>query len=120
MDSPSAQLEANHTRTMPKYHELMLPLLELCRDGNEHTTREAAGHLAKQFELSQNQLVEMLPSGQQTVFDNRIGWARTYLAKAGLLEKIGRGRFKITSRGREFLKTIACSAGLDAEYGSRF
>jgi restriction system protein len=82
----------------------MLPLLELCRDNNEHTTREVLERLAKQFQLTETQLEEMLPSGQQTVFENRTGWARTYLSKSGLLEKIGRGKFRITKRGLDFLK----------------
>lgn len=90
--------------TIPKYHELMLPLLEFCKDGKEQTTREVVAQISQQFALTQSQLAEMLPSGQQTVFENRIGWAKTYLAKARLLEKTGRGKFKITARGQEFLK----------------
>jgi restriction system protein len=83
----------------------MHPLLELCKDNQEHTTREAASHIAEALGLKPEQLSETLPSGQQAVFDNRLGWARTYLAKARLIEKTGRGRFKITARGQEFLKS---------------
>lgn len=103
MSISGAQSSQSKTGTIPKYHELMLPLLELCRDSRDHTTRKVINHLAQQFALTQDQLAEMLPSGQQTVFENRIGWARTYLTKAGLLEKVGRGKFKITARGLEFL-----------------
>lgn len=104
MSISGVQSSQSKTGTIPKYHELMLPLLELCRDSCDHTTREVINHLAQQFALTQDQLAEMLPSGQQTVFENRIGWARTYLTKAGLLEKVGRGKFKITARGLEFLQ----------------
>jgi len=90
---------------MPKYHELMLPLLALCQDGKDHTAREASLSLAERLRLTQDQLAEMLPSGQQEIFPNRLGWARTYLTKAGLLEKIGRGVFRITARGHDFLKS---------------
>ncbi len=91
-------------RVIPKYHELMLPLLERCRDGKEHSSGEVKALLAEEFQLSEAQLAEILPSGQQTVFDNRAGWARTYLTKAGLIERLGRGVFRITKRGQEYLK----------------
>jgi len=104
MSISGVQSGQSKTGTIPKYHELMLPLLELCKDKSEHTTREVITHLSQQFALTQDQLAEILPSGQQTVFENRVGWARTYLTKAGLLEKVGRGKFKVTARGLEFLK----------------
>lgn len=103
MSKPATQAPSKMA-TIPKYHELMLPLLNLCSDSKEHTTREVLAAIAAQFALSESQLSEMLPSGQQTVFENRTGWARTYLTKAALLEKTGRGRFKITARGQQFLK----------------
>lgn len=91
--------------TIPKYHELMLPLLRICKDSRDHSMREVIEQLAQQFSLSQALLAEMLPSGQQTVFENRIGWARTYLTKSCLLEKVGRGTFRITQRGLGVLKS---------------
>jgi len=90
---------------IPKYHELMRPVLELCSDGQEHQSREIRNRLADRFQLSEEQLAEMLPSGQQTVFDNRVGWARTYLTKAGLIEKIARGVLRITEQGQEFVRS---------------
>jgi len=107
MSKPNTEVTgvSKEHRALPKYHELMLPLLELCRDGGEHETREVIAHLAERFHLSPSELSEMLPSGQQSVFDNRVGWARTYLTKAGLLEKVSRGIFRIAARGQEFLKT---------------
>lgn len=82
----------------------MLPLLMLASDGSEHTNAEAVEKLGAQFNLTDEDRREMLPSGQAK-FSNRIGWARIYLGKACLLESTGRARFKITKRGRELLAT---------------
>jgi len=64
----------------------MLPLLRLANDGNEHRITEALEHLGREFNLSSNELSELLPSGKETVFANRTHWAKTYLSQAGLLE----------------------------------
>lgn len=81
----------------------MLPLLRLAGDGETHRMREAIDELAKEFGLSEDEERELLPSGKQPTFDNRVGWARTYMAKAGLLESPKRGHFRITERGRHVL-----------------
>jgi restriction system protein len=81
----------------------MLPLLRLAADGAEHRFRDAVEHLAAQFGLSDAERAEMLPSGTAPLFDNRVGWARTYLKQAGLLESPRRGLFRITDRGRQVL-----------------
>lgn len=81
----------------------MLPLLQLAADGAEHRFRDAVEELAIRFELSDEERTEMLPSGTAPLFDNRVGWARTYLKQAGLLESPKRGFFKITARGRGVL-----------------
>lgn len=81
----------------------MLPLLELVADKHEHSLRETVDSLATVFNLSQEELKERLPSGQQEVFINRVGWARTYLKKAGLLQSVRRGHFQITDRGLDTL-----------------
>jgi restriction system protein len=86
------------------YQQLMLPVLMLASDGREHTNAEAAEKLAAEFTLTDADRREMLPSGQ-TKFSNRVGWARTYLGKASLLESAGRAKFKITKRGRDLLAT---------------
>jgi len=70
---------------VPDYQSLMLPLLKYAGDGEEHKIRNAIEHLAEELRLSEEERRERLPSGQQAVFNNRIGWARTYLKKAGLL-----------------------------------
>jgi len=90
---------------VPNYQTLMLPLLSLARDGEEHSLREAIESLAGTFALSDEERKELLPSGHQAVLDNRVGWARTYLKKAGLLSSPKRGVFIITDRGREVLAT---------------
>jgi len=82
----------------------MLPLLKFTRDQQEHSLREAIDNLAEDFNLSDEERRELLSSGQQAVFDNRVGWARTYLKKAGLLETTRRGYCKITERGMHVLK----------------
>jgi restriction system protein len=64
----------------------MLPLLKIAADGKVHTKREALNLLAEQFGLTEEERKELLPSGHQAVFDNRLSWARTYLKKAGLIE----------------------------------
>ena len=69
---------------IPDYQRCMLPLLRYASDGQEHQLKDAALKLAEEFGLSQEEVSEFLPSGQQPVFINRIGWARTYLKKAGL------------------------------------
>lgn len=90
---------------IPDYQSLMLPLLKFSADEKEHSIHEAVKFLAAQFKLTEEERKVMLPSGQQEVFFNRIGWARTYMKKAGLLEAPKRGVFKITLRGKQILKT---------------
>lgn len=89
---------------IPDYQSLMLPLLKFSSDEKEHSLHEAVKFLADQYNLNEAERKTMLPSGQQTVFFNRVGWARTYMKKAGLLEATKRGFFKITTRGSEILK----------------
>ena len=84
---------------IPDYQSIMLPLLEYASDKNEHPAKEAYEYLAKKFKLTEDELSELLPSGKQTIFHNRVGWARTYLKKAGLLENTKRGIFIITENG---------------------
>lgn len=88
---------------IPGYQSVMLPLLQLAEDGIEHRARDAVEELANTFRLSDAERGEMLPSGSQATFDNRVGWARTYLKQAGLIESSRRGFFRITQRGRAVL-----------------
>ena len=88
---------------IPDYQTIMLPLLKYAGDDQEHSMREAVDFLADEFELSEEELKEMLPSGTQKLFNNRVGWALTYIRKAGLIESPKRGVFKITDRGQQVL-----------------
>lgn len=96
---------------VPGFQRMMLPLLQLASDGSEHTASESFDVLASKLGLSEEDRREMLPSGGQQTFENRVGWARTYLTKAGLLESTGRARFKITGRGQEVLATHPTEIG---------
>jgi restriction system protein len=89
--------------TVPDYQTLMLPLLELTSDGNEHTVAGLREPLADRFRLSEDDRKEKLPSGQQFRFHNRVAWAKIYLERAGLLETVRRGHFRLTERGRNVL-----------------
>ena len=62
---------------IPDYQSVMLPLLKYAGDGNEHRIRDAVEQLAKEFGLSEEERKELLPSGQQAIFKNRVGWAST-------------------------------------------
>jgi len=90
---------------IPDYQSFMLPLLKITGDRQEHGLGEVIDTLALQFELTDADRQEILPSGRQGKFDNRVGWARTYLKKAGLIESTGRAKFRITDRGLEVLRT---------------
>jgi restriction system protein len=90
---------------IPDYQSLMLPLLKLIGDKQEHSLREAIERLAEEYDLTDEESKELLPSGQQPIFDNRVGWARTYMKKAGLIETTRRGYFRITERGLDVLKS---------------
>jgi restriction system protein len=88
---------------IPDFQTLMLPLLRYCEDGKDHTKRDAVPSLALEFSLTEAELFELLPTGRQGKFDNRVGWAKSYLKQAGLLEITGRGVFRITERGLQVL-----------------
>jgi restriction system protein len=81
----------------------MRPLLAFSSDGSEKDIKDAIIQLAKQFELSEDELNQLLPSGKQTIFANRVHWARTYLDKAGAFKRTRRSHFAITERGQKIL-----------------
>lgn len=88
---------------IPDYQTLMLPLLTFVADGREYKLNDAVDALGVQFKLTEEEKIELLPSGQTFVFGSRVGWARTYLKKAGLLESPKRATVVITDRGRSVL-----------------
>ena len=88
---------------IPDYQTIMLPLLKRTSDGKEHKMREITDTLAKEFSLSDEDLNVLISNGTQSIFYNRVSWAKTYLKKACLVENVGKGTIRITKRGREVL-----------------
>lgn len=89
--------------SIPDYQSVMLPLLRFVSDGAEHRFRDAIVQLANEFKLDPVELNETLPSGGK-IFENRVGWARTYLKKAMLLQYPRRLNIQITDRGKKVLR----------------
>ena len=108
---------------IPNYQEFMRPFLQVAykahHDGqvNEVKLRDVINQLAEQFNLTDEERTETLPSGKQSVLDNRVGWARTYLTKAGLLDVTRRAHFVITPRGIEALED---NVDINNDYLKRF
>lgn len=90
---------------IPDYQTIMLPLLKTMSDEKTHKLRELIEILAVHFQLSEDEKKELLPSGSQAIFDNRVGWAKFYLEKANLLKTEKRGSYHITDLGQNFLKS---------------
>jgi len=103
---------------IPDFQSIMRPLLELASDEEVHSIHAAVDQLAETFSLTKEERTQLLPSGQQPTFYNRVGWARTYLKKAGLLEDPRRGHFKITQRGQQVVEQTP--AKLDMDFLRRF
>ena len=91
--------------SIPAFQELFLPMLTYVADGNEHTKQDVSDHLSAKFNLTPEELSELLPSGRQAKFMNRIAWTKTYLSKALLIESPEKGKFRITQRGLQLLAT---------------
>jgi restriction system protein len=88
---------------IPDFQSIMLPLMRCVEDKQEHSTSAEVEALSKHFNLSPQERTELLPSGKQFTFSNRVHWAKAHLKMAGLLENTGRGLFRITERGKEVL-----------------
>jgi restriction system protein len=104
--------------TIPDYQSLMLPVLKIASDGNEHRISEVVDVLAHDHQLTDSEREELLPSGKQSIFNNRVHWARTYLVQSKLLDATRRGHFKITDRGRSVLAENPSK--IDAKFLRRF
>jgi restriction system protein len=89
---------------IPDFQSFFKPLLEIAVDGKEHSIKDARKMIAANMKLNEEDLKEMLPSGTQSKFDNRVAWAKIYLTKAKVLEAPRRAYFIITERGRNLLK----------------
>ena len=88
---------------VPKFFEFFEAFLKAVNDGELHSAKEVRSIIEKDMSLSEVELAEMLPSGKQRTFDNRVAWARTYLDKAGLIETPLRGKYRITEAGKQAL-----------------
>lgn len=90
--------------SIPDYQTCMKPLLQAISNSKEHKFSEIVRVVADKFNLTEEEMAQKLPSGYQTVVENRIGWAKTYLKKAGLLTYPKRGYLVITEKGLAVLK----------------
>lgn len=90
--------------TIPDFQTVMRPLLEVVQDGSPRTLAEVRDAVCAKFSLTDEERREMIASGRQTIIQNRVGWARTYMNKAGLLDIPERGKVRITQRGIDTLK----------------
>lgn len=89
---------------IPDFQSVMLPLLKLAAQQKEISVQDAYAKLAIQFGLSSEERKQMLPSGRVPTWHSRVGWAKTYLVKAGLLEMVRRAVIRITERGRDVVR----------------
>jgi restriction system protein len=103
---------------VPDFQTIMLPLLVFMDDGAEHGIAEVIEVLGDRLGLSPEDKKELLPSESDVKFDNRVRWAGFYLRKAGLLERTGRGKIRITERGQQVLKTKP--GRIDAKFLKQF
>jgi len=89
---------------VPDFQSFFKPLLDVAADGKEHSMKEARDIIARRMNISDEDLRELLPSGTQTKYDNRIAWAKSYFVQANVFDSPRRGWFKITERGKELHK----------------
>lgn len=105
--------------SIPTHAVLLRPLLAcFAKDEELHRVHEFHDHLASEFHLTNEECTVLMPSGQGPLFHNRVGWARTYLKKAGLIETVRRGFHRATPRGRQAL--VDCPESITTEYLARF
>jgi restriction system protein len=103
---------------IPPFQAITLPLLQLAADGKTRSLVEVCPELVRHFALTDEEVNELLPSGRQKRFTNRVAWAKVYLERGGLLESPERGQFRITQRGLEVLKNPPSSISI--KYLQRF
>lgn len=91
--------------SLPKYYGFYTPFLSALKDGNVHTAKDVQSFIADMLNLTDEQLAETLPSGTQSVFSNRVSWAKTYLKKAGLIDSAKKGHYSISAEGLALLNS---------------
>ncbi len=89
---------------IPKYNDMYREFLEALEDGKAHSVKEVRLEIGSKFKLTEKELTEMLPSGRQRTFDNRVGWCRTYLMKADLIMSPAKAQVMITDQGKQLLR----------------
>lgn len=102
---------------VPDYQTLMLPIVRMTGDGQDHRISNLVEALCAEFRLTEEDLDQRLASGQRTIY-NRTHWAVTYLTKARVLERLGRGTVRITDRGQQVLADPPTR--IDVKYLARF
>lgn len=90
--------------SIPDFQTLMLPFLEVVSDGKEFYLKDIVEVLSEKYKLTEEEKSELLPSGRQYIFENRVAWTKLHLKKAGLLESPKRAVINISQRGLEVLK----------------
>jgi restriction system protein len=90
---------------IPDYQTAMLPTLNTLADGEVWRSGEIRDRVAMVFKLSEEEQRELVPSGQKTLFSDRVSWALTYMKKAGLVETVKRAHYRITPKGRTLLQS---------------
>ncbi|MDH4129588.1 MAG: restriction endonuclease [Spirochaetota bacterium] len=88
---------------IPDYQTIMKPLLEYVKDGKTYTLKETYEKIADHFYLTEEEKNKLLSSGKKMIYKDRTSWAKTYMKKAGLLEDVKWGHFKITQKGKDLL-----------------
>ena len=87
---------------IPDFPTFMRPILVSIEDGSEHDLKDVKKSLINKFKLTDEELQVKIPSQRAYLFDNRLGWANTYLKKAGLISSKRRGFLQITEQGKQF------------------
>lgn len=103
---------------LPRYDEFYMPLLHVLQDGKTYTMKEVKKRIAENLHLSDEVLLERLASGRQSVYDNRVNWAKTYLKKAKVVESPKRAQIMITDRGKALIASgeVVTNALLEEKY----
>ena len=89
---------------VPKYFEMYHAFLTCLADGREHTIAESNAYVIDSFHLTEADLAQLQPSGNQGLFSNRMGWCGTYLSNAGCIERAARSVYRITDRGMALIE----------------
>jgi restriction system protein len=92
-------------KRIPEFQSIMLPILQYLADDKERNQQDVMDHIAKLHNLTEEELRLKVPSGQMSLFKNRVAWAVSYLKNAGLINYVRRGIYQITPVAHEILKT---------------